>query len=592
MITISNLNNKWDEIKGRLNPETVKMGVENGFLESAQEYEELKDFFDDEAKELLNKFIARVNRELKSDDGASEKTTKSKKGKEVKSLSKEDIVKKIEYFNSHPLKVANFFDRWEDTKQYCDSDVVRNIEKHYLNDIGEYAKSIKNSYIIDAGPDEMWSRFVREVQDDVLDNLKNRLKSYDEKSDDKPTKSEPKASQKSEKNTKSVPKSAKSEPKKPKVKKEPVEVNYVDAVPADVAILKRAASLHGKKATQKVMAQALSLLKALQRNIEEKKISKTSQYADEIVSLQDSLIRLLQDKRVNHNTTIEMKSIELMKKLKKEVVVSDYVKLAKKFIALQEKDGVAVADAVKLSDKMKDFVKVAGNTKEAELLKDACQSLERFAEGKTEKIEIAARSLRGLYGLMGTAGLAGIEEQEGEINSLSILNAKFDVLEFTGKWADFFGKPSKNFRFMVYGKPGNGKSTFSLRLAGYLSKQLDKRVLYVAGEEKFGYTLQEKLERLNVANANLYIATECPKDFSGYDVIFIDSVNTLGLEAEELQAMPKNKAYCFVFQSTKDGNYRGTQEFAHDADVVVKVENMVAVTEKNRFGGSNLQFNV
>ena len=56
--------------------------------------------------------------------------------------------------------------------------------------------------------------------------------------------------------------------------------------------------------------------------------------------------------------------------------------------------------------------------------------------------------------------------------------------------------------------------------------------------------------------------------------------------------MPKNKAYCFVFQSTKDGNYRGTQEFAHDADVVVKVENMVAVTEKNRFGGSNLQFNV
>ena len=62
MITISNINSKWAEIKGRLNPETVKMASDNGFLESAENWEDLKDFFDDEAKDLLNRFIDRVNK--------------------------------------------------------------------------------------------------------------------------------------------------------------------------------------------------------------------------------------------------------------------------------------------------------------------------------------------------------------------------------------------------------------------------------------------------------------------------------------------------------------------------------------------------
>ena len=42
----------------------------------------------------------------------------------------------------------------------------------------------------------------------------------------------------------------------------------------------------------------------------------------------------------------------------------------------------------------------------------------------------------------------------------------------------------------------------------------------------------------------------------------------------------------YVFQATKDGNFKGSNEFAHDVDVVIEVDNGIAFTEKSRFGGN------
>ena len=130
-------------------------------------------------------------------------------------------------------------------------------------------------------------------------------------------------------------------------------------------------------------------------------------------------------------------------------------------------------------------------------------------------------------------------------------------MNFTGKWANFIGKPNQNFKIMVYGRAGSGKSTFALKFAHYLASDIGKRILYVAKEEKLGYTLHEKMLRLNVANPNLYFNETLPKDLSKYDVVFLDSVNMLGLEPSYLEEMPKDKAYVYIFQCTKDGKYRG-----------------------------------
>lgn len=137
---------------------------------------------------------------------------------------------------------------------------------------------------------------------------------------------------------------------------------------------------------------------------------------------------------------------------------------------------------------------------------------------------------------------------------------------------------------MIYGKAGSGKSSFSLQFAQYLAT-LGKKVLYVADEEKFGYTLQEKMKRFGIAHQNLSIIDKIPNNTTDFDVIFIDSINSIGYEPEDLRKLDKGQSWVYVFQSTKDGNFRGSQEFEHDVDTSIVVEEMKAHTIKNRFGG-------
>ena len=117
-------------------------------------------------------------------------------------------------------------------------------------------------------------------------------------------------------------------------------------------------------------------------------------------------------------------------------------------------------------------------------------------------------------------------------------------------------------------------------------------MLYVAGEEKLGYTLHEKMVRLNISSPNLYINDTLPKDLSKYDVVFIDSVNTFNLEPSDLERLPKDKAYAWILQCTKDGKYRGSQAFEHNADTVIEVTDMTANMGKNRFGGKEKEFKI
>ena len=42
-------------------------------------------------------------------------------------------------------------------------------------------------------------------------------------------------------------------------------------------------------------------------------------------------------------------------------------------------------------------------------------------------------------------------------------------------------------------------------------------------------------------------------------------------------------AFIFIFHTTKEGNFRGKQDFAHDVDVIIEVENGIAKAN-GRFG--------
>jgi predicted ATP-dependent serine protease len=136
---------------------------------------------------------------------------------------------------------------------------------------------------------------------------------------------------------------------------------------------------------------------------------------------------------------------------------------------------------------------------------------------------------------------------------------------------------------MVFGKPKMGKSYLCIDFAAYLARNHGK-VLYVAKEEGLDYTLQEKLNA--VKHPNLFVTGELQSDLSPFDFVFLDSVNRLGLAPEELRnlkARYPNKSFIYVFQSTKQGNFRGENSFQHDVDIVIEVPEKGKAVQMGRF---------
>jgi len=121
--------------------------------------------------------------------------------------------------------------------------------------------------------------------------------------------------------------------------------------------------------------------------------------------------------------------------------------------------------------------------------------------------------------------------------------------------------------------------------AGYLARNHGK-VLYVAKEEGLDFTLQKKLEDKEVAHQNLFVASSMPADLLPYDFIFLDSVNKLGLQPEDLTALKKmypTKSFIYVFQTTKEGKFRGANSFQHDVDVVIEIPEQGKAVQFGRF---------
>ena len=56
------------------------------------------------------------------------------------------------------------------------------------------------------------------------------------------------------------------------------------------------------------------------------------------------------------------------------------------------------------------------------------------------------------------------------IGITEFLDRKFDTYPFDGQFKDTFGEPEKNFKMIVYGKPGNGKTEFGFQLTKYLAQ--------------------------------------------------------------------------------------------------------------------------
>ena len=192
------------------------------------------------------------------------------------------------------------------------------------------------------------------------------------------------------------------------------------------------------------------------------------------------------------------------------------------------------------------------------------------------------------------SGVLSEGEIAGIMNSKELESYSYDCYNFEGsKWGELMGNPGKKFHLMVFGRPKQGKSIFCVQFANYLSREQGK-VLYIASEEGFSATLQKKIREFGMSNPNLDFANF--RDYEqirqalrgrGYKFVFIDSVNFIKItpeQVEELKAENPGSAFITVQQATKGGQFRGSQEFAHNCDMIVEVIAGVA-NHQGRYNG-------
>jgi hypothetical protein len=363
--------------------------------------------------------------------------------------------------------------------------------------------------------------------------------------------------------------------------------NLTERLAEEIKVIKRFVNMQGKEKTQD---DILRFITSLQKAIIERKVRKTSIQAKQIEYIQDHLIKTYDSMKMKVVYDIPSKQLEDLAAIVGAEKVYPSMLFIKKYIKLVGKTGVK-QKATLLSKQLLSAVskgKISKQDKYADKLNNIYKTLNEFLENPTQKtLEVDEQELNGLNGIIENCNcnLTGYEKP-ALMNSMDFANMQFETIGLSGKWRNLIGDPSPNFSTMVYGKPKMGKSYLCIDFAGHLARH-HGNVLYVAKEEGLDFTLQKKLTDKNVLHPNLFVASELPKDLSPYQYIFLDSVNKLGYTAEQLNDLKKRypyKSFIFIFQTTKNGNFRGSNSFQHDVDVVVEVVEKGKAIGFGRFG--------
>lgn len=379
-------------------------------------------------------------------------------------------------------------------------------------------------------------------------------------------------------------------PEKPKPKpastdedEDEQEATPIERIDTDVQFIKRYASMHGKVKTQ---TQVLNLLTGLQKAILERRIRKDSPYAKEVNLMQEQLIKAYEKMGEMAEIKIDAKNLKRYLEIagSQENMLS--ITLLKAYVSLNGKKGMKER-AEKLVERMTKAVqkgKIHKSDKYAKRLNDAYEALKNFVAGSADTLKISRAELNGLMGIVGDdlfaqkKSLDGFDDEHDDENSIvvpskELLEMEFETIGLKGKYKDLIGDPSVGFSAMVYGLPKSGKSTLCLDFAKHLAEHHGK-VLYCAVEEGFGYTLKEKIERLNASHPNLYITDRIPADLSPYQFVFIDSVSKAGMDVSDLEELRKHYpgvSFIFIYHTTKEGRFKGVNTHAHEVDVIIEV---------------------
>lgn len=171
----------------------------------------------------------------------------------------------------------------------------------------------------------------------------------------------------------------------------------------------------------------------------------------------------------------------------------------------------------------------------------------------------------------------------------NLLKMKFKVMDFTGVWLSAFGKPERTGSWLIWGHSGNGKTSFALQLAKYLTRF--GKVAYDSLEEGARLSMQRALQDINMKEVKDKIIlldrepinelVERLKRRKSPDIVIIDSLQYTGMslpEYKKLKSMFADKL--FIFISHAEGmspSGRTAKSILYDADVKIRIEGYRAI---------------
>jgi len=148
----------------------------------------------------------------------------------------------------------------------------------------------------------------------------------------------------------------------------------------------------------------------------------------------------------------------------------------------------------------------------------------------------------------------------------------------------------------AFGPPGAGKSTWATKwLDG-----IDGPVVYGSFEERLGPTVGARLSRLGVNRNDFAIVGQGSVDElvklcreTKAVAVVIDSINVTTLQPSDLRRFVESSGVSvmvFVLQVTKDHKAAGSNQYLHEADVVVKITEGECLVEKSRYQQTPVTF--
>lgn len=177
------------------------------------------------------------------------------------------------------------------------------------------------------------------------------------------------------------------------------------------------------------------------------------------------------------------------------------------------------------------------------------------------------------------------------VSASHLAGIAYKTFELTDQYKNDFHKLNSDTQVMIWGTPGSGKTVYLLKFAQYLAEKQNLKVLYVANEEFGRSTFAQKLKEFNIGHNNLSFAKQLTSDLiNRYDVIFADSVNSMGMKLADYRALVQNhpgKMFVIIVQSTKDGDFRGGKDWEHEVDIAGEIKNRQLILRKNRLDGDN-----